>query len=289
MSLLGGDLTVLATAKAYLDSPPSDAVLGPLITRISRFILGYLNRGLIIPRTVTEYYNGQGTQQLVPAGWPIIKVNSLIISGINIPVAPQINNNTPNINAPVYGYRIVPWNGIPPGEAYDLELINAWFVQGNQNVVLNYTFGYGVTNEVPLTPTWQPLAPYGIWASDNGVFYKSSGVQLVAVNNPNPSPGFYTPPAPDAAQPTNVYIFNPSDISQGLLINYGYIPSDLEQVCLEMIAERATYRKRVAVRGQGLAGQETMQFDLSTGIPLYAKYMLQPYVNVIPPAIGADV
>jgi hypothetical protein len=297
MSLLGGDLTTLANAQAWIDATPSNAVLTPLISRVSRMILSYLNRSKIIPSTVSEYFNGQGTNQLVPPGWPIMKINSLVVSGTAIPVSPQPTPSnvsptqptfSPGFGFPQPGYRVVPWNGTPPGEASDIELNGYVYAFGNQNVVLNYTFGYGIINEPALSIIYTPFTPYGIWASDTGVTYASTGISLLPTTGISPGVGFYVPPSPDAAPPVLNYIFNSTDITTGVLINYGYIPYDLEQACLELIAERASYRKRVGIRSQALAGQETLNYNLQA-LPDYIALTIQPYVNVIPPAIGADV
>ena len=288
MSLAGGDLTTLPMAQSYLDSPPSATVLVPLITRSSRVILSYLNRSMIYPRAVTQQFNGQGTRALVLPVWPVIgsTLTSLVISGVTVPIAPQISNTatSPNVG---FGYRFQPWSGAPPGDVAVVELVGYYYLNGNQNIVVSYNAGYQVTGEVPTEVNYTPLQPYGTWATDQGVTYTNSGVALVAVNNSSPGPGEYVVPNPETSLTYN-YIFNSADVAAGLLINYGYIPSDLEQACLDYIGERASYRKRIGMRSQGLAGQETFSYDVMSSIPPYIRAMLQPYVTVISPNIGAD-
>jgi hypothetical protein len=291
MSLAGGDLTTLASAKVYLDSPPSDPVLTPLITRISRLILAYLNRPLLVPQTYTDQYNGSGTTSLVLPHWPLLAALpasplTITVSGLALNLAPQANGQS--ATATPYGYRVQPWNGLPPGNPPVIELTGgAWFIPGNQNVVVVYKAGYAIVGEIPSGTPYAPLAPYGIWATDEGVTY-SDGTALTPTSGSSPGVSEYVPPAPEAPAPTTQYIFNPADVATGLSLSYGFVPAEVEQVCIELIAERASYRKRVGIRSQSLGGQETMAYDLS-GLPAYAKAMLQPYVSVLPPAMGASV
>lgn len=292
MTLANGDLTTLAAAKAYLTNAPSDAVLSGLITRISRMIQGTLNRSLLVPKTYTEQYNGTGTQMLVLPHWPLTTLTSLKISGVLIPIAPQLDDvNSPPPNVP-FGYRFQPWNGLPPGNPAVLELVGYWFYGGHQNVVISYKAGYEVLSEAQTIPassafTITPAAPFGSWATDEGVINATTGVAFTAVASA-PSVGQYVPPSPDAASPVLVYTFNSADASTPVMLNYGFIPSDLEQVVLEVIAERASYRNRIGIRSQVLASQETIVYE-NAGLSRWVIDAIMPYVSVLPPAIGASV
>lgn len=285
MSLLAGDLTTITTAQSYVDPLPNSTILQGLITRISRAILSELNRSSFVPRVFVEQWNGTGTQELMLPNWPVLTINSLSISGISVPPSPPTLSPPPS--TPTFGYRFQPWNGIPPGHPPDLTLVNLYYLFGHQNVLVNYTAGYQVTGEVPNAASYTPLAPYGIWSTDQGVMYSTTKTSLTPTTGTTPSVGQYVPPIPDVTEPSYSYIFNSADISTGLILNYGYVPADVEQVALELIAERASYRRRVGVKSQSLAGQENLSYDL-TGISGYVRQMLQAYISVLPPNLGAN-
>lgn len=286
-----GDLTTYAGASAYLASPPPQAVLTGLITRMSRTILGHLNRATILPWMYTEQFNGSGTTALVLPHWPIIgaSLTQLLIDGVSISLAPQPIPGAQTISVP-YGYRFQPSSGVPPGSAANVVLVGgAYFRRGNQNVYVQYNAGYQVTGEAPTETPWTPLAPWGNWATDQGVAYATSGHILTPIPSGVPTVGQYIPPHPDLiANPTTQYVFNAADVATGLILSYGFVPADLEQAVIEWIAERSSYRTRVGVRSQMLASQESVAYD-TAGIPAYLVEMLAPYVSVLPPAIGANV
>lgn len=290
MSLAAGDLTTLATVKAYAGAQaPSDAVLSGLISRVSMMIRSDLNRQFLLPRDYTLVFNGTGTRQLVLPDWPVLALSSLYIGGASIT---QAQDNS--IYSDAYGYRFLDWDGIPPGNPLVLELSGgAYYYPGQQNVAVAYRAGYQVTGEVATIPaapgpyTVASLAPYGSWASDEGVTY-TNGVALTAILSGTPLAGQYLPPAPDLATPRTVYTFNAADAGLGVLLTYGFVPADIEQVALELIMERGLYRNRVGVRSQMLASQETIVYDTS-GFTSFIRRALGAYVSVLPPAIGASV
>lgn len=291
MSLAAGDLTTLTTAKAYMTSPPSDAIISGLITRISAQIRSTLNRGLLVPKSYVQQFSGQGTKQLVLPEWPLLSLTSLVVSGVTVPIAPQVGSQ-PLPNTP-FGYRFQPWSGVPPGSPAVLDLTGFSFLWGLQNVVATYTAGYQVTNESQTIPsvspyTITPAQAFGSWATDQGVTNAATGVVLTAIASGTPATGQYLPPAPDASPARTVYTFAAADSGTGVLLSYGFVPADLEQACLEFVAERSSYRTRVGLRSQSLAGQETIAYDLS-GITKYVMDVLAEYISVLPPAIGAPV
>lgn len=295
MSLSSGDLTTLATAQSYVQPLPSPTVLQGLISRVSMSVRNYLNRPLLVPTAYTEQYDGTGTQQLVLTHYPLIgpTLTSLKISGVSVPIAPQIGTPNPPPPSCPWGYRLQPWNGIPPGSPAVVELVGFSFLYGRQNVVVQYTAGYEVVGETQTIPTGMgpytvmPLTPYGSWATDQGVTYAATGIALTPITSGTPAQGQYVPPTPGAATPVLNYTFAAADAGEKILLSYGFIPSDIEQVVLEEIAERAAYRTRVGVRSQSLASQEALTyFD---GLNAWARQALMPYVSVLPPAMGATV
>lgn len=305
MTLATGDFTSLATAKAYVEPTPSDALLTGLISRVSQEIRDYLNRPFLLPRSYTERYNGQGTNALVLYNFPLIgdALTSLIVGGVTIGVAPQPNNanfvnSSPPLNAP-FGYRVVPGDSIPPGNNPVIELVGGSFYRGNQNIIVTYRAGYEVVDEAATVPaasgpyTVTPQTPYGAWASDGGVTL-ADGTALTATTSSTPADGEYQPPNPDLASPRLNYTFNAAQASAAVLLSYGYVPGALEQVALEVIAERASYRRRVGILSQSLAAQESVAFapiaggNTSRGYNAFAYSALQAYVNVLGPPMGAN-
>src|ERR1700693_1500023 len=132
MTLASGDLTTLAAVKAYLGSPPSDAILSRLITAISGLVTATLNRSFLTPRSYTRQFDGTGTRALVIPEWPLLNLASLTISGTVIPIAPQATG-TQSFNQP-FGYRFQPWDGLPPGDPAIVELLGFNYMMGRQNV-----------------------------------------------------------------------------------------------------------------------------------------------------------
>lgn len=293
-SLATGDLTTLTTAKAFLTNAPNDNVLSGLITRVSRSLLGFMNRPSIVPTNYLEKYNGTGTQQLVLFNWPIISVASLTIQGINITPANVPTLNGVPLSTP-WGYRYAPPEVSPPGAAANLELIGIYYLFGQQSTIVSYRAGYMVSDELQIIPATPfqvtPNMPFGQWATDEGVTYATTGVALTPIASGTPATGQYIPPNPSVGQ--NYYAFASGDSGTQVSLSYGYVPADLEEAALETVAERAAYRTRPGVRSQSLAGQETISYGVENrvgyGLSAYVMDILGPYCNVLPPPIGADV
>ena len=124
--------------------------------------------------------------------------------------------------------------------------------------------------------TYTALQPKGIWAADNGVKYALTGIALTSVTGA-PGQGEY-------ALDANVqggYIFSAADAGAALLIDYSYVPFDLEQACIEWVSERYSYRSRIGLRSKSLAAQETVTYNLA-GVPDFIAAILMPYTSVLP-------
>ncbi len=287
MSLASGDLTTIATVRQYMSGPPADPILSGLVTRISRSILSILNRPLLVPRSYTQKFNGSGTRSLVLPYWPVLSLDSLVVNGLILTEAAQ-PSETGGVSFGAYGWRVPTWDGLPPGYAANVELLSSWFYHGQQNVVAAYRAGYLVSGESAIVPaasgpyTLVPLAPYGIWATDEGVTY-ADGTPLETVQTA-PGAGQYV--APSSA--SGSYEFSLFDASQTVLLSYGFIPADVEQVAIELISERSDYRRRLGIRSQSLASQESISYD-NSGITAYVERMLDQYVSRIPTMTGANV
>lgn len=292
MSLLGGDLTTQQRVATWIAAAPTQpsAIIGQLISSMTSMIYGKLNRARIYSQTFTRVFDGVGNMQLVLPDYPVTSVTSVQVGQRLIPpsVLP-VSEAQPIGTNPGYGYRLIPWSGNLPGENAVLEFANGYFPTGAQNVKVTYTAGYLVKDEPWTIPTASPPTitvsqQQGIWSRDNGVFYASSLAPLMPVNA-SPTVGQYISPEDEAP---GLYTFNSGDATQDILISYSFVPADLEEACIQMVAERYTYRTRVGDISKSLGGQETMRF-MRSGLPPEVISMIQPYVSVVYPTIGAPL
>lgn len=271
-----------------------------LVGSMSRLIVNKLNRTRLYSQTLTRVFDGVGNMQLVLPDYPVTSItyvqmgHSLIQPSIVTPPGVAF----PADSSYGRGYRYVPWSGDLPGDPCVIELANSFFFMGPpQNIRVTYTAGYLVSNEpwiVPDTPYQVTvLQEQGIWCRDNGVTY-GDGTPLTAVATA-PTTGQYIPP-PDATP--GLYTFSAGDLGASVLISYSFVPSDLEEAVNQMIAERYSYRDRIGEVSKSLGGQETirwqrgsmgMPWSFDNSLPPEVNDLIQPYVSVIPPAIGAPV
>lgn len=258
-----------------------------LITGLSSGIYSYLSRQLIIPRTITERYDGVSSPRLVLRNYPIISVSGLLVNGTSRMSGTYPTGGSASAGWPPNGYLFQPWDGLLPGKPQALDLFAfGSFSWGRENVQVTYTAGYQVSNEVATVPAGggllAPQAPQGPWASDMGVSY-ADGTPLTSVaSGTTPSAGQYVPPSGVgcAGTPSN-YTFAAADAGEGILLNYGFVPAALNSACIEWVAERYRYMGRVGQKSETTAGQQTASYDLS-GVPNFVKVILDPYRCVVP-------
>ena len=264
--MAANDLTTLADVKAWFGRTDtnSDAMIASLITRASRSICSYLQRPSLLPHGVTEVQDGTGGGILVLKEWPVLQVTSVVVDGVAIP---QSTQQSP-------GWMLGAWNGVPPGRMQALRLRGYAF---GGTIEVTYEAGYRVTAEphVVLDDQVTADAPYGPWASDEGVTYANGTALLSATNNP--TTGQY---ALDAEAGT--YDFSAGDVAATVLLSYGFVPYDLADAAIELVAERYRYAQRVGEKSHSLGGNETVSFDTTRFTPLVAQ-LLQPYRNIAIP------
>ena len=302
--MAASDLAQLADVKLWLSgssgiTATDDALLARLITDLSGAICAYLGRPSLMPRTVTERYDGGGKRRLYLRQYPVLSIASLVVDGVAIPAAP-----TPGagVSWPQSGYLLEPWDGTPPGGIQAIDCYGDWafggcngFGRGRQNVIVTYTAGYQVSAEaaaVPSAPgpyTVSPRAGWGPWASDGGVTY-ADGTALMLVTGA-PAQGQYAVTLtnqPDAAPPSwsVVYTFAAADAGAAVLISYGFIPAAINNACIEWVAERYRYRTRIGQTAETVQGQQTTSYSLggrrSAGMPDFIAASLDPYRAVVP-------
>ncbi len=264
------DLTNLSDVKAWLGRTDtnSDALLAALITRASRQIYSYLQRPRLLPHTVTEIRDGGAGDTMMLRQWPVLSIASIVIDDRAIPQS--FDHGA--------GWTLEQWDGTPPGLPQSLLLRgyafgSAWG-HNAANVALTYCAGYRVTNEPQTVSggTANISAPYGAWASDEGVTY-ANGTPLARVAG-TPALGQYVLDAT-----AGKYDFNAADEDAAVLISYGFVPSDLADACIELVSERYKYAQRIGEKTHSLGGNETVSFDNTRFTPFVAS-LLAPYRNV---------
>lgn len=288
------DLTSLDNVKEWLNEQNSnnDPLLKRLIRQASNFINNETNRPLWTPTAVSEARDGRGSddvrttsqvrwtargQSIQLRRWPVLSISALTIDALAIPVAPALVYG----QDPGDGYLLDPWDGTIPGNAQFLSLQGGLytFYYGLRNISISYVAGYQVSKEAATVPVGtsqvvSAAALMGPWASDGGVTY-ANGTALTAVAS-SPAVGQYS------VDDDGDYSFAAGDAGRAVLLTYGFIPSDIEQACIELVGERFSYRDRIGKRSQSLAGQEVTAYSLKD-IPDYIKAVLDAYRT---PVIG---
>lgn len=259
------DLTTLTAVKAWLNvaSNNDDALLSSLISQVSGVILSYLSRPDILRRQYTEQFTSSQQSSRMLRNYPVIAVSSVSNGYQSIPAGDGIRS----------GYWVEPDDGIPPGRLQCLTMVGQTF--GPQPTKIIYEAGYLIANEAQTASTAvTAMAPNGSWARDEGVTY-ADGRTMTKVPS-NPIEGQYALNAKVPGQ----YGFAAADTGAPVLLNYSYIPSVLEQACIETVAERYRYRDRIGQASKNISG-EVVSFSLKD-MQDYVKSALQPYRRLVP-------
>lgn len=295
------NLTNLANVKQWVNQTltTDDVLLNRLIAEASRTTLNFLQRPDIGETSITETISGKNTPLLALRNWPVTNVSALSINGNVIPAS----------SGPMaYGYALQQVYGGLAGKPQMLGVVGSvpaygggWpspygyygqsppvagsslskpFGEGISNIIVTYSFGYAISAETATIPNSgyavTPAQPYGMITGDNGVSYADGSGSLVAVASA-PTAGQYIAPTPFAATPNYNYQFAAADANKAVLLNYNYVPSDLEQAVIEMVGERYRYRERIGQASRSLGGQETASYMVRDGLTASMKQRLQPY------------
>lgn len=259
-----GDLTTLAAVQAWLfsanDVPTSsEAVLGRLITQVSRAVLNQINRASIAVTTFAERYDGHGKPELVLRNYPVVAVRSIEIAG------------GPTLTAASDGSS--PGWLIEPGSdaLARVVLVGHSFPKGRLNVRVTYDAGYQTT-DTAVVPSTGSVSTLNTWLADAGVTY-ANGAALTAVAA-NPAAGQY-------AVADGAYSFNASDAGRAIAIAYSYVSADLEQAVIQIVAEQYRARDRIGEVSKTLGGQETIAFQ-TTAMNAWAKSLLSAFTRIAP-------
>lgn len=273
------DLTTTAAVKAWqgLATTAQDAVIGGLVTAASRSILNYIGRPFILPTVWTDRYDARvGMRKLFLRNYPVVSVASVQI-GTSLIQAINPQSLTPPGPSLYSGYILDtdPWAGAPPGQPRGVNFVDdptVFAIYRQQAIQIVYTAGYQDSDPFTVAAgggaqTASPL--YGVWASDAGVTYAATGAALAAVASA-PATGQYSVSA------AGVYTFAAGDAGKAVVVNYGYVPQDLAQACIQTVSQRLAEGSRVGVKSKSLGGQETVSYDMSA-LPLAVTAALQPY------------
>ena len=263
------DLTTLAAVKSWLATPDmgSDTQITSLISSASRMIMSFLGRPSLAPLAYSDRYDGRpDLRRVVLRNWPVVKVSGVTVGTYVLSAVDPSN--------PSFGYELEtdPWAGAPPGTSRAVNLLGgAASYGGRQAILVNYVAGYQETDVVTIPSPGGAVTPaplYGNWVNDQGVVYTSTGTALTLVTG--------TPVQGQYALSAGVYTFAAADGNTSVSISYGYVPFDLAQACIELVAQRLSAASRVGVKTKSLGGMESVSYDTSA-IPDAVKMMLTPY------------
>lgn len=271
------------------------AILQRMIAQTSQRILNYINKPDLTVQTFNETISGRDTSRIILRNYPVISITSLTVDTVLIPQSPGVGQ---------YGWTLTPLDGAISSRQQELG-IDGWvsyyprgsnngygyqdgyrpsrsgsgkcFPRGINNIVCVYQAGYGIQNEaqtIPATPyQLAPLCPHGNFAADNGVTYAATGASLTAVTG-TPAAGQYAVSV-NALSGVATYTFAAADTGKAVLLNYSFVPIDLEQCCIDLIAELYRYRDRIGQTSKSVGGQETTAF--SNKMPEWTKEVLNQY------------
>ena len=270
--MAASDLITLTQAQNWLgvNDTASNTILGSLITAMSRAIYGMMNRPNIFPATYSETFDGTGGSAITLKNWPALAVSSVFMDGIAVLPAPPLPNSP--VGSYGMGWVLGVTDPSPPGRPATLYLRGGRWTRDQQNIAVTYTAGYQVAETQTIAAgALTAMAPYGAWATDQGVVYASNGTALVKVAN-SPAQGQYS-------VASGAYTFNSADNAASVILTYGFIPADLAQAALEWVALRFKSKDNVGWKSKSLGGQETMSVD-SSAMPAAVQMLIQPFKRV---------
>jgi len=259
-----GDLTTLANVKAWLNTnsasvfpTTNDVLLARAISAASMFAKTWLSMP-VVPATYVETRNGTGTGVLFLRNRPVLAVTAITLD--NVALAPS--------SPPSQGYGFMN----DDTRAY---LVGGCFRQGVQNVVVTYSAGFQLTDQVTLAASMPVSALSQTWTCDRGVTV--AGVSFVPVSGA-PAAGQY-----QVAQANGAfsYNFNAGDVGKAASLSYGYVPYDLEQGVIELTCERFKTRDRIGQVSMNIGNGQTVSYsqkDMNDNV----KTLLGQYRQVVP-------
>lgn len=281
--MAANDLCSLYAAKQWLkiggplgiEAADSDAVMVRTIRTCSASILANLGRSSLLKQTYLDQNDGRTARAMFMRQWPVLSITSVSVDGVAFAAS------TDGLRS---GYYYDVWDGYAPGQPQAVQLIGGSFTRGKNNVLISYVAGYAMTETgaVPASPykiaTGQAQGP---WAQDAGVIFTDTGAAGVLVTG-TPAAGQYALPTTiTAPQDVGQYQFAAADQGRPVAISYSYVPSSLEEACINWVAERVRYRERIGMRSQATGGQTTASYDI-TALPKYVAELINPFKRNLP-------
>ena len=282
----------------------SDFLLNTYISMASRAILNGINRPNLLLHQVDDMLSGINGTRVMLKEFPVLSIVSFKANGVTIPPRPAFSGGT-IISSTLYpggpvGYVLEPWDGYAPGKQQELVSVGYPLTRGSYNVDVSYMAGYAIMGEAAKIPastpfTIAPLAPQGPYTQDAGVTF-ADGTALTAVaQGATPTTGQYVPPAPPPLTTSGtepdpakggpyfpLYTFAAADEGKDILLNYSFVPSDLQYCCMKWVGEWWSYRDRVAQKSKALPqGGGTATFQL-VNMPDDLKMVLNQFNRVLP-------
>lgn len=264
---IGVDTTTFSTYVSGGVVGISDQLMQRLISASSQFVQTYLNR-TIRAMNYTEYRDGHNNTAISLLNYPIISVALVTSNGFPVPPRPALQAS----------YTSVGFFGTPGGYVFSdsrVMIDGFYFPRGYQNVCVQYAAGYQISNEAQTIPSGAPytLTTATYWsAGDRGVTFASNGAALTAVTG-TPTTGQYSVSG-------SVYTFAAADAGKPVLISYSYVPNDVEQATIDVMAEWFMARDRVGEQSKSIEGQSVTFTNL--GMSDRARTILQQYRRVVP-------
>lgn len=282
-----GDLTSLASAKAHLGIDPtdtsSDTLLAQFVRSQSRTFQTEVRRDILY-KSYVEPRDGNATFSIEPYQYPVVGVDSVVVDGSTIlPQPALVAGQAPpdgwvvvndRIEIVHYPQSIAPY--VPDYAAMQYGMSNpaSTFTRGFGNVVLKYRAGFVIGAEpasVPATPGPYTVQTIETYLSDLGVKYASSNLPLAKVASA-PIAGQYS-----VDNNTGIYTFAAADQGVAVLLSYAYVPGDVEQAVIDLVAWRFKERDRIGQRSASIAG-ENISFD--SGLPQSVQMVIERYRRV---------
>lgn len=256
-----GDLATLADVKAWVNSSgqtmgsQDDVILAHLITAASQSIRREISRDILIRTYTADPYNGNGGQRLTLRQAPIWNVSKVLIGNTSVP------RSLDGISS---GYM---WRNY--GEVQLIGGFAFGAFNSLQAAFITYQAGYFETaspTAIPTTPFQiTPQLMSGVWASDLGVTYSSSGASLTLVVG-TPSTGQYSVSA------AGVYTFAAAEAGTSVSVSCGVLPGPLNQACIELVMLKYRERKRAGEKSATLQSQTISYYtpkDIKENVAMY--------------------
>lgn len=295
-------LASLTQAKEWLamldpETETSDALLRRLIQTASQAVLGYIQRPNLARTTFTETRSGRNTNSLTLRNWPVVSISSLSVNGSSVPQAPSVG---------AYGWVLEVPDGSMQGRPQQIGVSGGASISspapyggggpccarrafpfGMSNIQIVYQAGYCVIGEAqtvtshtegtdPEVTTYRcsPSIPYGPWLQDDGVTL-ANGTALTKITSGSPSANQYRV-VQDEDGGEVYYLFNVAQNNAGVLLDYSYVPFEINNAVIEMVGEVYRYQDRIGLSSKTLGGQETMSYNLKA-MPDFVKGSLAPF------------